>query len=95
MPRFIYFKICAIGAFVFAAPDTRGELVELKTKTALRGVWLFHDADAKRIRVQPVFIAGEADFGGPESLSQYLELLMYRQASKIGDKPFHGRTGNS
>ncbi len=102
MPRgnFGVMKSAVVALLVFLChmpllPSAHAELIRLETNTNLRGVYLLSNRRQKLITVQSIFIAGEADADGPEGLSHYLEHLMYWHANKIGNRPYHGRTGNA
>lgn len=90
------FKLILILIFgLLTSNQAFAELIEVKTKTNIKAVYLIEDPDSDQIRVNPVFLAGEVDFDGPEGLSHFLEHLMFWHADKAGGKEIHGRGGNA
>ncbi|MDD9911115.1 MAG: insulinase family protein, partial [Ahrensia sp.] len=93
-PRLCKFLFVLVPLLALHA-SAQAAYVEVETKTALRGVWVHHDIDATDLRVDVVFVAGEADASGPEGIAHYLEHLMYWHADRTDQKLVHGRSGNA
>jgi len=80
--------------FSFSAA-ARADLVRLDTDTPLRAVYLAADPESARLALYAVFIAGEADFTGPEGQSHYLEHIMYGHADAAAGQSLQARYGNA
>lgn len=89
-------KFVCIAAVLLISKPAYSELIEVETETPLKNVYLFEDKSVDDVRLEAFFIAGEADWDGPQGLSHYLEHLMYWHANKaVSSDEVHGRRGNA
>lgn len=96
LPTPAFMKLMSFAVLLLVSQPAFADLVEVQTNTPLRNVYLLEDMDADDVRMEVFFIAGEADWDGPQGLSHYLEHLMYWHANKaVSGDELHGRRGNA